>query len=95
MDETLSALKDQFKVGTCGRSDCSEGVAEILIGKHEGFKITEGDRAGTEVLGYKADPEFYRFVRSMEALSKTADEGTEFIISTDNELFKYLNEKSK
>ena len=67
-----------------------EGDAEALKIYAEGFTVTEGDRAGTKVLGYESDPEFYKFLRSMEALEKAADGKTDFILSTENDLFRYI-----
>lgn len=69
-----------------------EGDAEALKIYAEGFVVTEeGPRKGTTVLGYQADPEFYKYVRSLETLSKSVDDKAEFIMSTENELFRYLN----
>jgi membrane protease subunit HflC len=68
-----------------------EGDAEALKIYAEGFTITEGDREGNKVLGYESDPEFYKFFRSMEALEKTVDGKTEFILSTENDLFRYVD----
>ena len=37
------------------------------------------------------DPEFYNFLRSMEAYRKSLGEKTRFILSSESEFFKYLN----
>ena len=67
-----------------------EGDAAALKIYAEGFTENEGDRAGTKVLGYESDPDFYKFLRSMEALEKTVDGKTDFILSTENDLFRYI-----
>jgi membrane protease subunit HflC len=37
------------------------------------------------------DPEFYAFVRSLEAYEKVLGQGSTMVMSTDSELFRYLN----
>jgi len=39
---------------------------------------------------YNKDPEFYRFTRTMESFTKIMDENTTLVMSTDGDLFKYL-----
>lgn len=53
----------------------------------------EGDAKAARIYGdiYKVDPEFYRFVRTLEAYKKTLpSEKNTLILSTESELFKYL-----
>lgn len=53
----------------------------------------EGDAgaARTYADAYNRDPEFYAFVRSLEAYRKTLPEGTTLILSPDHEFFRYLD----
>ena len=39
---------------------------------------------------YSADPEFYAFVRSLEAYRKSIGEGTTLVLSPDQEFFEYF-----
>lgn len=43
-----------------------------------------------QINGIKSDPEFYRFVRSLQALEHSMDENTSLILNTENELLKLL-----
>jgi len=40
---------------------------------------------------YGKDPQFYKFLRSLEAYDKVITEGTTLILPSNSELFKYLN----
>ncbi len=39
---------------------------------------------------YGGDPDFYRFLKSMEVLSQTMSQETTLLLTTDGELFRYL-----
>jgi len=68
-----------------------EGEADALRIYAQGF--TEDDpTTGQErtVRGYQSDPEFYEFLRSLEALEKVADDDSTFILTTRNQLFRLL-----
>ena len=41
---------------------------------------------------YGRDADFYAFTRSLEAYEKTLDSGTIFILGTDSELLRYLEQ---
>ena len=44
--------------------------------------------------GYSKSPEFYEFLRSLEAYKKSLGPGTRLILSSDNKFFKQLQEPS-
>ena len=52
----------------------------------------EGDREAAKIYteAYSADPEFYRFVKSLETYEQTIKDGTAFLLSSDSELLKYF-----
>ena len=52
----------------------------------------EGDREGTRIYAeaYGLDPEFYRFVKSLETYDQTIKEGTRFLLSANSEFLKYF-----
>ena len=53
----------------------------------------EGDAEAAAIYAesYGADPEFYEFVRSLEAYRKTIGEGTTMVLSPDHPFFRALN----
>jgi membrane protease subunit HflC len=40
---------------------------------------------------YNRDPEFYRFLKTMEIYKETLDEGTVLVLSTESDFLRYLN----
>jgi modulator of FtsH protease HflC len=52
-----------------------------------------GDAEATTVYAqvFGQDPEFYAFVRSLEAYEKLLDPSSSLVLSTDSDLFRYLN----
>jgi membrane protease subunit HflC len=62
----------------------AHGAAEISRG--------EGDAQATRIYAeaYGKDPEFFAFVRSLEAYRKSIGEGTTLILSPDSEFFRYF-----
>jgi len=68
-----------------------EGEAEALRIYARGFIETNPETKETrQILGYQSDPEFYEFLRSLEALKKAADEQTTFVLTTRNHLFSRM-----
>jgi membrane protease subunit HflC len=61
------------------------GQAEIMRG--------EGDAESTRIYAaaFGEAPEFYSFVRSLEAYRKTIGEGTTLVLSPKSEFFEYLD----
>ena len=59
-------------------------VAEELRG--------EADAEATEIYAgaYNRDPEFYAFMKSMETYERTMDPSTFFILGTDSDLLRFL-----
>ena len=50
----------------------------------------DAEAANIYAAAYNGDPEFYRFVRSMEVLGETMGKGTIMLLGTDGELLRYL-----
>ncbi|MCY4384521.1 MAG: protease modulator HflC [Nitrospinae bacterium] len=61
--------------------------ATIILGKAEAEAMA--------LLGaaYKADPEFYKFIRALDSYDLIIDRNTTLMLPADNELFKYLDSK--
>lgn len=72
----------------------------ILLAKayQEAEKLKgEGDGESTRIYAsaYGKDPEFYGFVRTLEAYEKSITPETEIVMSTDSDLFKYIARPSE
>lgn len=74
----------------------AEKQQKIIIS--EGYKKAEtikgeGDAQSLSIYAkaYGADPEFYKFIRTLETYEKIIDDKTTFILPSDSELLKYLN----
>ena len=72
---------------------------ELLRIQSEAYREAEelrgvADGEATAIYGdaYNADPDFYAFTKSMETYEATMDSTTMFILGTDNELLKYLEQ---
>jgi membrane protease subunit HflC len=64
----------------------ARGEAEIARG--------EGDAKAARIYAeaYNADPEFYAFVRSLEAYRKTIGDGTTLVLSPESEFFRFFSD---
>lgn len=60
-----------------------------------GFVKDVSGQAPQSIQGFEDNPEFYRFVRSLEALEKSLDANTTLILDTQNELLRSLNQTIK
>ena len=72
---------------------------ELLRIQSEAYREAEelrgvADGVATAVYGdaYNSDPDFYAFTKSMETYEATMDSSTMFILGTNNELLKYLEQ---
>lgn len=69
--------------------------AQVIVAKAKGQSQVsrgEGDAESTRIYAaaYGKDPEFYAFVRSLEAYRKSIGEGTTVILSPDSEFFQFF-----
>jgi len=57
----------------------------------------EGDAEALKIYAqaYEKDPEFYSFVRTLEAYEKSLGEGTTIVLPGDSEFFQYLSPPAK
>ena len=79
------------------RAETDKDKAIILA---NAFKISqeisgEGDAKALEIYasGYKSDPEFYNFTRTLESYKKIIDNESKLILTTDSEFLKLLKDK--
>jgi len=77
------------------RSDADKQVRILTADARQKADIArgEGDAQAVKIFAdaYGRDPEFYGFVRSMDAYRKTINEGTTLILSTRSEFFAWLS----
>jgi membrane protease subunit HflC len=78
------------------RSQADKQVQILLADARQQAEIMrgEGDAAAVKIFAeaYGRDPEFYEFVRTLEAYRKTIGEGTTLILSPDSDFFRLLNQ---
>ena len=70
-------------------------VSQILADAYKEAEIIKGagDQEATRIFAdaYGRDPEFFDFLKSLELYRKTMNERTTLILSTDSDLYRYLN----
>ena len=80
------------------RSDADKQVRILTADARQKADIVrgEGDAQAVKIFAdaYGRDPEFYDFVRSMDAYRKTIDTDTTLILSTDSEFFRWLSKST-
>jgi membrane protease subunit HflC len=83
------------KIGQEIRSGADRDVSIILANAQQKAQEIrgQGEAKSIEILGValSRDPEFYGFYRSMQAYREAIGDGTTLVLSTDNDLFRYLN----
>lgn len=71
--------------------------SDILADAYRDAQITmgEGDAQAIKIYAeaYQKDPEFYKFLRTLESYKKILDEKTTVVLSSDSDLLQYLNKK--
>ncbi|MBN2319403.1 MAG: protease modulator HflC [Acidobacteria bacterium] len=79
------------------RANTDREVKELLAKAYrEAEEIKgEGDKEALKIYAdaYSKDPEFFKFVKSLQVYSEIMDKNTTLVLSTDSELFEYLNSK--
>jgi membrane protease subunit HflC len=79
------------------RAEADKERQEILAEAYrEAEKIRgEGDAEATKVYAsaYNQDPEFYRFLRTLESYKQFMDDKTTIVLSSDSDLLRFLNRK--
>ena len=80
-------------------------IEALAINEHEKL-LADAHAEATTILGdaeaeavgllgkaYRADPEFYKFIRALDSYDLIIDRNTTLMLPADNELFKYLDSK--
>lgn len=80
------------------RADADRQKAQILADAQKEAELKRGEAARKAIEIYAAahgkDPEFFQFLRSIEAYRKLLNEKTTMVLSSDSELFRYLTDPS-
>ena len=81
------------------RSDADKQVRIITADARQKADIVrgEGDAQAVKIFAdaYGRDPDFYEFVRTMDAYRKTIDPDTTLILSTDSDFFRWLSKPTR
>ena len=92
-------IAEQFRSEGAGEAARINGEKdrELKMVTSEAYRIAQeiAGRADAEAAdiyaaAYNADPEFYRFVKTMDVLKETMDDQTVLLLSTDSDLLRYL-----
>ena len=77
------------------RAKADREARTVLAEARSAAEITRGrgdaEAAGIYAQAYGADPEFYAFVRSLQAYRETLDTNTTLVLSPDHEFLRYLD----
>ena len=81
------------------RSDADKQVRIITADARQKADVVrgEGDAQAVKIFAdaYGRDPDFYEFVRTMDAYRKTIDADTTLILSTDSDFFRWLSKPTR
>ena len=92
-------IAEQFRSEGAGESARINGERErdLRVITSEAYREAQevkgradAEAADIYASAYNGDPEFYRFLRTMEVLRQTLDSGTVMVLSTDSEFLRYL-----
>ena len=99
-------ISERKRIAELYRSEGAGEAARIAGEKERQLRVVESEayRKAQEIRGkadaeaadiyaaaYNRDPDFYRFLKSMNTLRESIDPETTLILSTDSELLRYLN----
>jgi len=92
-------IAEQFRSEGAGESARINGERErdLRVITSEAYRQAQevkgradAEAADIYAAAYNGDPEFYRFLKTMEVLRATLDSGTVLVLSTDSEFLRYL-----
>lgn len=93
-------IAEQFRSEGAGQAAEIQGEKErdLQVIQSEAYRraqelrgAAEGESTRIYAQAYGRDPDFYRFLQSMETLKKTFDENTTLLLSTEGELLRHLD----
>jgi membrane protease subunit HflC len=95
--EAVKYIAEGEEEATRIRANTDREVKEVLATAYkEAEEIRgEGDRQALKIYAdaYSKDPEFFMFTKSLQVYSEIMDKNTTLVLSTDSELFEYLNSR--
>jgi membrane protease subunit HflC len=81
------------------RAEADRLKAQLLADAQKDAELKRGEAARKAIEIYASahgkDPEFFQFLRSLEAYKKLLNEKTTMVLSSDSELFRYLTDPSE
>ena len=85
---------EEMARGIRARADKEATIILADAYKRSKYLIGEGDARAARIYAgaYGQDPEFYSFVRSLEAYERLLKEGGTLVLGTDSKLFRYLED---
>ena len=99
-----SRVAEQFRSEGAGEAARISGERERILKEitSEAYRLAQEikGRADAEAAdiyaeAYNRNPEFYRFLKTMEVLKETLDSNTVLVLSTDGDLLRYLGRSSR
>ena len=103
-------IAERARIAARYRSEGEEralGIEALAINEHEKL-VADAHAEATTILGkaeaeamallgkaYRKDPEFYKFIRALDSYDLIIDRNTTLMLPADNELFKYLDSRSR
>lgn len=94
-------IAEQFRSEGAGEAARISGQKEreLQTIESEAYRQAQEIRGGAEAestkiyaAAYSRDPDFYRFMKSMDTIKQTFDADTVMVLSTDGELLRYINQ---
>jgi membrane protease subunit HflC len=80
-------------------SNTDKFIAEIISEANKKAEIIkgEGDKKAIEIYSnaYSKEPDFFEFLKSLEVYGSVLNEKSTLILSTESDIFKYLNKTEK
>jgi len=106
--ERMRTERERFAKGTRAQGEEEARKIRAEADRDRTVEVARAERRAQELYGegdaeaariyaeaYGQDPEFYAYLRSLEAYTKALDERTTFVLSDDNPFLKYLLSNGK
>jgi len=83
----IKVVRELTGLGLKEAKDLVDGAPKPV---KEGIAKADAEAADIYAAAYNRDPDFYRFLKTMEVYTTTMDKNTILMLSTDGEFLKYL-----
>jgi len=89
-DETNESEETDKPESGVARPESDSGPPAVP--NQDGTEVADAEATGVYGNAYNRDAEFYAFTKAMETYEQTMDPSTIFILGTDNELLRFLEQ---